>query len=890
MHESLSAVSLRSESTMSQVSNSSLSSPRIESRRIKTFYRSYTPKQAKKVIGLSVSPTSHSPSPKQRNTPQQNRKEAHNIKEEGHGNKEPRQDVEMSPHSNSGPTEPPLYILPRDDRKKISVNLEKNFIRFSTPGTCNHTSVMVNNGCDLRSTQENVFYFEAQVIRCIKNISIAIGFSSKDGYYHGFPGFDEISFAYHGDSGSIVHDSKYIEIQQPFKASDTIGAGVILPERHLFFTLNGSLLGKFYDLTSLEEIITSKEEAKLTEASDIEHVERTKVKYIYSEGVGIIKGSWIEGPTLSLETTDDGLPAEATRELVVREKRDQAIDQQTINSYLSQNNEREVIMEPEHEDPFVLYPVIGFNAPCTIEVNIGQQPFTFDVTSLNKSEPVPERTEVIGTSFGFDDVALSPSVGGKKPTPYCLWLAASIRMIFKELLKALIDKGLDVNAYSSHLGTPLHVACKQGNTVAVSALVESPNININIIHKKKSACDYAYHIPEIRYVSKMEDEISKRMTIVKKLRELGSEMNIHTAVFCGDFEKVKKCIEVDKDYVDWQDEFYRTSLHIACAMGYLDIAEFLLNNGACSNFGNFVPPPLLIAAECLNPEMVTLLCHHRAEYNIFTEGEDKHILEHLLEKFDRFEDTSKEEMFYKTIEALCAAGSDPCLVKGSSTGSFKDHRCAMLIALDRLNLKLFALFAKYSKNVIRIRGEYDESLLHLICNCIYYNEDEERILYEMALILVKDLCVDITAKDEHGNTCVHLAAGSGMSNIIKLLLLYGAEIDSTNYDGYPPLFLAIVNKQLRSAKYLIKRGAFASYQTNKGQTILHTLFDVKGKKKALYLCELNNEEIGYLAEFCVNTLGVNENLRDHVQKTARDYAIENGLSKYFPISFKYNFK
>lgn len=353
---------------------------------------------------------------------------------------------------------------------------------------------------------------------------------------------------------------------------------------------------------------------------------------------------------------------------------------------------------------------------------------------------------------------------------------------------------------------------------------------------------------------------------------------------------MKNCIEVDKDYVDWQDEFYRTSLHIACAMGYLDIAEFLLQNGACSNFGNFVPPPLLIAAECLNPEMVTILCHHRAEFNIFTEGEDRHILEHLLEKFDRFEEPTKEDLFYRTIEALCAAGSDPCLVKGSSTGSYKDHRCAMLIALDRLNLKLFALFAKYSKNVIRIRGEYDESLLHLICNCIYYNEEEERILYEMALILVKDLCVDITAKDEHGNTCVHLAAGSGMSNIIKLLLLYGAEIDATNYDGYPPLFLAIINKQLRSAKYLIKRGAFASYQTSKGQTILHVLFDVKGKKKALYLCELNNEEIGYLAEFCVNILGVNENLRDHAQKTARDYAIENGLSKFFPISYKYNFK
>ena len=51
---------------------------------------------------------------------------------------------------------------------------------------------MVNSGCDIRYDDQKVCYFEISVIRSVKNVSIAIGFSSKDGYYHAFPGFDDM--------------------------------------------------------------------------------------------------------------------------------------------------------------------------------------------------------------------------------------------------------------------------------------------------------------------------------------------------------------------------------------------------------------------------------------------------------------------------------------------------------------------------------------------------------------------------------------------------------------------------------------------------------------------------------------------------------------------------
>ena len=46
---------------------------------------------------------------------------------------------------------------------------------------------------------------------------------------------------------------------------------------------------------------------------------------------------------------------------------------------------------------------------------------------------------------------------------------------------------------------------------------------------------------------------------------------------------------------------------------------------------------------------------------------------------------------------------------------------------------------------------------------------------------------DIDAKDERGNTSLHMAVKSGYKEIVKQLLLQGATINIENEDGYNPL-------------------------------------------------------------------------------------------------------
>jgi len=51
---------------------------------------------------------------------------------------------------------------------------------------------MVNSGCEIMSEEQKIVYFEIQVIRGVKRAAIALGFSRKDKFHHGYPGMDDM--------------------------------------------------------------------------------------------------------------------------------------------------------------------------------------------------------------------------------------------------------------------------------------------------------------------------------------------------------------------------------------------------------------------------------------------------------------------------------------------------------------------------------------------------------------------------------------------------------------------------------------------------------------------------------------------------------------------------
>jgi hypothetical protein len=89
-----------------------------------------------------------------------------------------------------------------------------------------------------------VYYFEVSVLDSGERGVIAIGFADCHFRLSRQPGWEPNSYGYHADDGNKFHNSGKGEDYGPsFVQGDTVGAGIHLENREIFFTKNGKKLG-----------------------------------------------------------------------------------------------------------------------------------------------------------------------------------------------------------------------------------------------------------------------------------------------------------------------------------------------------------------------------------------------------------------------------------------------------------------------------------------------------------------------------------------------------------------------------------------------------------------------------------------------------------------------
>lgn len=859
-----------------------------------------------------------------------------------------------------------IFLIHDNARRYITVNPERLYIRFQHPGTFNRYSSMVNIDCDLRERERRIYYYEIQVLRCKNNAKMVVGFSHRDTYQYAIPGRDGNSVGYHSDTGMIAYGASHRFVAPPFQEGDYIGCGIALPHRHVFFTHNGHYLGKLFALDSVESTGSTAEQQQYRGAretsSDLRYVPR----------VGIVKVLQSDG--------NDGI---ISAEIQIKEKRGKRLSKDIVARFTTPKSRRVA------GNGTTVSPVVYSNSPAVLEVNIGQCPFKFDVSSLDIDTGVDfatinkvrltRRQRVLQQHSSMDDYRtelnrrimsacakgnmellddLLPQYPGDintiETSDHCFLPHIAIMNSNEntyDTLRTLKKFGIDIDVISPTQGTPLHAAVRFNHIEAVICLLEL-GANYDLKWRGKSPINTVYRISNIcSHRSSYDDR--KMIELINILRGAGSTLDIHTASFIGDVHGVQDSIDLYGEYIDSQDRYRRTALHIATHRGHRDIVQYLLRRGAGIDIDLLIPSSFIIAA--LNYDLDTIRdMSTSGRANMNNSFLRHHILEILMEH-ERPDLTTEVDrtMKYHTMRLLCELGSDPTAYYTRPSLAIYSFKSALLLSIEKQNYELFELFCLYGRSIRRIRGPNDESVLHMIIQ--QYTGSRDTTLLKMAKKLLESAAIDIeNDMTENGNTVLHTAAFLGKNQLVKLLLhqlqqqYRSSSVNDWNLDGMSPLMMAVMNNQVETAKLLVKVGGAKPNAVNSaGETVLHVLYGDQRllplKRKCLYevrsttsnatlnatststmmmadtdvtppydtynhqhynqqhyqqngssaiSCDYRYRPLDSatrlaLAQFCIEKLGVNPDIKDKKGRTAKSLAVVNGVIRDYPSRIKH---
>ena len=284
---------------------------------------------------------------------------------------------------------------------------------------------------------------------------------------------------------------------------------------------------------------------------------------------------------------------------------------------------------------------------------------------------------------------------------------------------------------------------------------------------------------------------------------------LHYASLCGLPTIVRFLIidhSQDADSRGFVDE--STALHLASRRGYVEIARFLLDNGADMNARDRrKSTPLHEASIGGHSEVVRVLMERGVDAT--AENEDE---------------------IHPALLAFSVGHADVSRVFLEFGVNPTGHD---INGWPPLHRALFEGHAEIARDLLEhgadITYDFEDTLTPFEAASAGGHAAAIRVLLEHGL--------DVTAKDDEENSALQIACLGGHAEVVHFLLEHGADVAARLQEGSTPLHFAVGLGHVGLTRLLLKYGADTEAQTNGGQTPLHAAVFARFEETARLLLE-----------------------------------------------------
>jgi ankyrin repeat protein len=371
-----------------------------------------------------------------------------------------------------------------------------------------------------------------------------------------------------------------------------------------------------------------------------------------------------------------------------------------------------------------------------------------------------------------------------------------------EVIQLLLDSNADINLEDKRGQTPLLWATQNGRENIVSELLASAGVDVD--HSDSNGRAALSYAAELGYASVVQTLVSAHAYVNSKDNTGRTPLIWATVTRRADI--VQSLLASGFVDLDHRDSDGRTAIFHAASLGYDDIMELLMQNGAnasCTDKEGHTPFWALLRTRSRQQEYEPI-------QNPF----------HIINLIMSLPDPDVKDQDGRTLLSWAAEFGDEALVQAliqrDGNPNIRDPgqwAAAQHSNLNRTDAADVVIFRKTpliwaleneKESIVQVLKDIDRDSLHLLLSETSIIGEQKALDLVRALI---DQGYNINRTDAEGKTPLHLACTMADDQFASALILGRAHLNIQDNSRKTPLQYALMEKRVDTVRELLKHGA-----------------------------------------------------------------------------------